>query len=99
MQRGKELQKKANKVALGDRIDKKSLILEIPVPIIMTASGLVVQKSTVDFAGLLDGGRFIAFDAKQTSIKTRLDLKNLQPHQIEYLNAVEALGGIAFFLV
>lgn len=97
--RGSELEKKANKVNLKKRLDKKALILKIPVPIIRTRKGLIPKPSTVDFAGLLEGGTFIAFDAKETKVKTRFDLKNIHQHQLEYLNAVRDLGGLAFFLV
>lgn len=65
----------------------------------ITNRGIVPQPSTVDFVGLLQGGKFIAFDAKQTKVKTRLDLGNIQQHQLDYLKAVQRLGGITFFLV
>lgn len=99
MQRGKKLEKKAEALNLKQRIEKKSLILKIPVPMIFTKKGLIPQPSTVDFAGLLKGGQFIAFDAKQTKVKTRFDLGNIHQHQLEYLNLVRDLDGLAFFLI
>jgi penicillin-binding protein-related factor A (putative recombinase) len=65
-----------------------------------------VRKGTVDFVGLLAGGRFVAFDAKSTRntrswrVKTsRRSPTNDTTHQWEYLAEVQALGGLAFYLV
>lgn len=97
--RGKELEKIAEKVNLKQRINKQSLILKVPTPLVMTNKGIIPKPSTVDFVGLLDGGKFIAFDAKETKVKTRFDLKNIKAHQLEYLQFVKDLGGLAFFLI
>ena len=99
MQRGKELEKLAEKANTGYKLNKQALILKVPVPIIMTAKGLVPMQSTVDFMGLTDKGRFIAYDAKETQVKTRFDLKNIKGHQLDFLKMVESLNGIAFFLI
>lgn len=99
MQRGKALEKTANKANIGYRKEKSALIEKVPVPIVMTSNGLVMKPSTVDYVGLLHGGQFIAFDAKQTKVETRFDLSNIKAHQREYLNYVEDLEGIAFFLI
>lgn len=56
-------------------------------------------KSTIDFNGVLKGGRAIGFEAKETTNKTSFPLKNIKPHQIEYLNTFAALQGIAFYLI
>ncbi len=58
----------------------------------------VIDKSTVDYVGVLRGGRFVAFDAKETHIE-RIDLRALPEHQFEFLKEVEALGGVALVLV
>lgn len=97
--RGKELEKIAEKVNLQQRLDKQSLILKVPTPLVMTNKGIIPKPSTVDFVGLLDGGKFIAFDAKETKVTTRFDLKNIKAHQLEYLQFVKDLGGLAFFLI
>lgn len=97
--RGKTLEKTANSVNTQYAKDKKALILKIPVPIEITSRGAVPKPSTVDFAGILDGGRFIAFDAKETQNKTSFPLSNIHLHQLDYLLRIEALGGIAFFLI
>jgi recombination protein U len=72
-------------------------------------SGVVwmpVQKGTVDYVGVLAGGRFVAFDAKSTRntrswrVKTsRRSPCNDTSHQWEYLSQVHALGGLAFYLI
>ena len=55
------------------------------------------KKSTVDYIGVVQGIP-ICFDAKETSKKS-LPLKNIHPHQIEFMDKFEAQGGIAFLLV
>ena len=97
--RGSELEKTAKKANIKYRKEKSALIEKVPTPIMITNDGLIPKPSTVDFVGLLDGGQFLAFDAKQTKVKTRFDLKNIHAHQRAYLNYVESLEGIAFFLV
>ena len=58
----------------------------------------VIGKSTVDFAGVLNGGRHVAFDAKDCAEK-RIALDRLQPHQIEHLEEISLHGALAFVLV
>lgn len=60
----------------------------------------------MDFVGVLQSGRFVAFDAKSTRntrswrVKTsRRSPSNDTTHQWEYLAEVQALGGLAFYLV
>ena len=99
MLKGNELEKNANKANLSYKKDNKALILKIPVPILYTQKGLVAQQSTVDFAGLINGGQFIAFDAKETKSKTSFPLSNIHQHQLNYLELVDKLGGLAFFMI
>ncbi len=54
--------------------------------------------STTDFNGIYKG-RYIDFDAKETNSKTSMPLKNVHPHQIDHLRAVQSHGGIAFLIV
>lgn len=56
------------------------------------------KKGTVDFKGVSEG-RPIAFDAKSTKNKTSFPLKNVQDHQIKYLDDHQNHGGISFFIV
>lgn len=94
-----QLEKSAEKVNLKYRKAKKALILKVPVPILVTAKGLIAQSSTVDYTGIIKGGQFLAFDAKETQSKTSFPLVNIHQHQLTYLQIVEDLGGIAFFLI
>lgn len=57
-----------------------------------------IGKSTVDYTGVIAGGRFVAFDAKDINAKS-IPLTDLQEHQREYLSFVRTLGAIAFVLV
>ena len=58
----------------------------------------VIGKSTVDFVGVLNGGRHVAFDAKDCAEK-RVALDRLAAHQIEHLEAIALHGALAFVLV
>ena len=80
-------------------MNDKALILQVPTPIIATKKGLIPKPSTVDYTGVLKGGRFIAFDAKRSAIKTRFDIKNIHDHQMSFLKKVIEMGGHGFFLV
>lgn len=99
MTRGKQLEKLANVANLKYAKKKKVCILKVPTPVELTSKGPIIRPSTVDFTGLIQGGQYIAYDAKDTKVKTRFDLKNIHGHQLEYLQTVEELGGIAFFLI
>jgi recombination protein U len=54
--------------------------------------------STTDFNGIFEG-RYIDFDAKETTLRTSMPLKNIHSHQVDHLKAVEKSGGIAFLIV
>lgn len=69
------------------------------MPILITNQGLIPQTSTVDFVGLISGGLFVAYDAKETKNKTSFPLKNIKAHQVDYLNVVQKLGGLSFFMI
>jgi recombination protein U len=58
----------------------------------------VIGKSTVDFVGVLNGGRHVAVDAKDCAEK-RVALDRLAAHQIEHLEAIALHGALAFVLV
>lgn len=62
------------------------------------ANAFPEKKSTVDFGGTASF-QSIWFDAKATDSKTSFPLKNIHPHQMEYLKRVRDQGGKAFFLV
>lgn len=60
-------------------------------------SGFYEAKSTVDYDGIYKG-RAIVYEAKSTAEK-RFDLKLVQNHQIEYLQAAEDQGAVSFLIV
>tara|TARA_B100001758_G_scaffold247955_1_gene269092 strand:- start:18790 stop:19155 length:366 start_codon:yes stop_codon:yes gene_type:complete len=100
MRKTNELEKKANKINLVYRKEKRALIQKVPTPILYTRKGLIAQRSTVDYTGILaPGGKGIAFDAKETKNKTSFPLSNIHEHQLAFLDIFESLGGIAFFLI
>lgn len=83
---------------------KIALINKRPTPVKVLKSkgtkvlnGFYESKSTVDYDGVYRG-RAIAFEAKSVNID-RFDLKNIHPHQIDYLEKVESMGGVAFVLI
>lgn len=94
-----ELEKRATRQNILYRKDDRALILKVEVPIILTSKGLVAKQSTVDYTGLIKGGKAIAFDAKETLSKTSFPLSNIKDHQLQYLSFHKKLGGIAFFLI
>lgn len=61
--------------------------------------GFLDKQSTVDFDGTIRGGRSIVFEAKQIKKENRFDLKNIEPHQVDYLAKCHALGAISFLLI
>lgn len=54
--------------------------------------------STTDYNGVWNG-YYIDFEAKETESRTSFPLKNIHPHQITHMQAVEAQRGIAFFII
>lgn len=83
---------------------KIALINKIPTPTQVVRKGdeligaKYVHKSTVDFTGILDDGKFIAFDTKECQ-KTNFSFSSVKSHQLEYLMKVSSMNGIAFILI
>lgn len=85
----------------------RAKIQKIPIPVkvlnLNSETGKITnafyeQKSTVDYIGTYQG-RTIVFDAKETKVETRFDLKNIKQHQYQYLKDQHQCGAIAFLLV
>lgn len=78
-----------------------AIINKVPTPtkILNNGKGFYNAKSTVDFTGTIAGGKFVCFDTKQTAQTTRFPLDNIKSHQIEYMQSIVNMGGIAFILV
>ncbi|AGB41457.1 penicillin-binding protein-related factor A, putative recombinase [Halobacteroides halobius DSM 5150] len=86
---------------------QRALIQKIPTPVKVLninsrtgkiTNGFYKKKSTVDYIGVYNGVS-IAFDAKETSIKTRFDLSNVKQHQHKYLKQWNDNGGIGFLII
>ncbi len=56
------------------------------------------NKSTLDYNGLYRG-KYLDFDAKETTNKTAFPLSNLHNHQLEHIKKVILMNGIAFLIV
>jgi len=56
------------------------------------------KQSTTDYNGVYRG-KYIDFEAKNTTNKTSFPLHNITAHQISHLEKVLKHGGIAFFLI
>ena len=83
-----------------------AIIQKVPTPITPVAvdnksrtitSAYFEKKSTVDFVGVAQG-LAIAFDAKETR-QENLPLKNIHPHQIEFMESFRKQQGVSFLLV
>ena len=56
------------------------------------------KQSTTDYNGIYKG-RYVDFEAKSVKSKTSFPLHNIPVQQIEHLERIIFLGGIAFFLI
>ncbi len=54
--------------------------------------------STTDYNGVYKG-KYIDFEAKETTSKTSFPLSNIHNHQIDHLKKIDEQGGIAFLIV
>lgn len=54
--------------------------------------------STTDYNGIYQG-KYIDFEAKETSYKTSFPLSNIHEHQIAHLRRIQKHGGIGFLIV
>ena len=106
--RGKRLQDLLDMVCVQYRNKGLARIEPVPVPYKHVRNyrgtlwiGCYAGKSTVDYIGITAGGRAIAFDAKQTSLPTRVDLSesHFPEHQRDLLRWYERAGHIAFLVV
>lgn len=87
--------------------EQKALVQKVPTPVKVTGidqrtgrikSGFYEKKSTVDFIGVFNGIS-IAFDAKESKVETRFDLKNVKEHQYYFLGHWINNGGIGFLII
>ena len=98
--RGHDLEAAVNRCNLSYRKRGIALIEKKPTPIELTKMGAVMKQSTVDYTGILaPSGRGIAFDAKETKIKTSFPLGNIKQHQMIFLDYWQRMGGLSFLLI
>lgn len=88
----------------------KAVIYKKPTPIKITKvnflsrSNVTIKEaffdtpSTTDYNGIYKG-KYIDFEAKETTSKTSFPLSNIHPHQLKHLENIEKHGGIAFIIV
>ena len=103
--RGSTLEDLVNRTNEQYREKELALIQKIPTPITPVRMdkenrhitlAYFEQRSTVDYIGAVQGIP-ICFDAKECATDT-FPLANIHPHQVEFMQAFEKQGGIAFFL-
>ncbi|MBQ4583347.1 MAG: Holliday junction resolvase RecU [Bacilli bacterium] len=56
------------------------------------------EPSTLDYNGIYKG-KYIEFEAKETTNKTSFPLRNIHPHQIKHISKVLEHGGIVFIII
>ncbi|RXY96208.1 Holliday junction resolvase RecU [Malacoplasma penetrans] len=73
----------------------------LPIKIIKRSGnvieGKLLNKSYVDYAGLING-RYISFEAKQTE-NDKFMLSQIKEHQLNHLNLISRLNGISFLIL
>jgi len=83
-----------------------AVVQKVPTPITPVAvdnksrtitSAYFEKKSTIDFIGVAQGLP-ICFDAKETQ-QLNLPIKNIHPHQIEFMKSFQKQKGVSFLLV
>ncbi len=74
-----------------------------PIQIVKTKDKKITEAyfklpSTTDYNGLYKG-KYIDFEAKETTLKTNFPLKNIHLHQINHIKKVLEHGGCCFLIV
>lgn len=101
--RGSALEKMAENLCAEADHSRIAFIQRIETPIGLIRDGDKLEafhkrKSTLDFRGVLAGGRAISFDCKESSNTRGLPLKYIKPHQVEYIRRALHYGEYAFIL-
>lgn len=87
---------KSKRLGRVDQVAVPIKVLEIDKRGMITKA-FFEKKSTVDFQGIIQGVG-VAFDAKETNLKS-LPLKNIHPHQVEFMKDITDQGGLSFLIV
>ena len=92
------------------RINDIAIIYKKPTPITISKvdypsrinavikEGYFRTPSTTDYNGIYKG-KYIDFEAKETTCKTSFPLSNIHTHQINHLESIYKHGGIGFLIV
>jgi len=107
--RGMNLEQKINLTNTYYLEQDKAVIYKKPTPIKISEvdyknKGKIITKaffecpSTTDYNGIYKG-KYIDFEAKETTSKTSFPLHNIHEHQIEHMMRICAHGGICFLIV
>ena len=73
-------------------------LVKVDYKIGMIKEAYFEMPSTTDYNGIYNG-KYIDFEAKETSSKTSFSLSNIHDHQIKHLIDVKNMGAIAFLIV
>jgi len=63
----------------------------------LITKGYLQNNGRLDFEGLLKGGLYITFDAKETAMVS-FPLANIEKHQVDIIEDTIKLGGLAFII-
>ena len=108
--RGMTLESDLNETNNYYLINNIAVIYKKPTPITIVdvdyknRSDAIIKKayfktpSTTDYNGIYKG-KYIDFEAKETTSKTSFPLNNIHQHQIEHLKKVYEHGGISFLII
>lgn len=91
----------ANNIAVIHKKPTPIQIVEVDYPMREKATikkAFYKTSSTTDYNGVLDG-KYIDFEAKETSSLTSFSLSNIHKHQFEHMSNVFNQKGIVFFII
>lgn len=108
-QQGKHLERLVDRTNIQYFNKGTADIKKVPTPVTVTklnpktgkiANGYFTRGEWVDYVGIAGNGRAIAFDAKETKIKTSFPLMdNLHEHQYKFLKSWHEKGAFTFIMV
>ena len=103
--RGMELEQEINETNAYYKDNNIALIYKKPIPIKIVkcinkkiSEAYFEEASTTDYCGVYKG-RYLDFEAKETTSSTSFPLSNLKDNQIEHIKNVIKHKGIAFLIV
>lgn len=108
--RGMTLENDLNETNNYYLVNDIAIIYKKPTPITVvdvdykSRTDAIIRKayfktpSTTDYNGIYQG-KYIDFEAKETTSKTSFPLKNIHQHQLDHLNKIDKHGGIAFLII